>query len=94
MPTLFALLSNCKILGIDCPAKRKGDPMTLKIWMNPLSSGPISLLPTPLQNVVPHSPYVDLIPIPTLREKLLAAQNLVNGKIPSCSWHRVATVTL
>lgn len=54
----------------------------MKIWLNELSPAPPSLLPLPLQTIIAHSPYVDLIPIPALRERLLLAQHIIDCKIP------------
>ncbi|KAF5875190.1 uncharacterized protein Bfra_003643 [Botrytis fragariae] len=40
-----------------------------------LSSLPLSLHPTPLQREIPHHPWIDLLPIPQLRDNLLRKKN-------------------
>ncbi|TGO44698.1 hypothetical protein BCON_0473g00050 [Botryotinia convoluta] len=40
-----------------------------------LSSLPLSLHPTPLQRELPHHPWIDLLPIPQLRDNLLRRNN-------------------
>ncbi|TGO68493.1 hypothetical protein BOTNAR_0024g00450 [Botryotinia narcissicola] len=40
-----------------------------------LSSLPLSLHPTPLQREIPHHPWIDLLPIPQLRDNLLRRNN-------------------
>ncbi|KAF7952991.1 hypothetical protein EAE96_006213 [Botrytis aclada] len=39
------------------------------------SSLPLSLHPTPLQREIPHHPWIDLLPIPQLRDNLLRRNN-------------------
>ena len=40
---------------------------------------PPSLAPLLLQTQLPHYPYLDLIPIPALREKLLLAHSIIDS---------------
>lgn len=79
--TLSALLTNGALLAIDCSTGRNAGTKIAKIWVNPLTPAPPSLLPLPLQNAVPHLPYVDLIPIPALRERLLLALHIIDREI-------------
>ena len=66
MKTLSALLTNASILRIHCaPPYARGLPK--------LSSSRklATLSPTELQLSLPHFPYIDLLPFPSLRDKLL-----------------------
>ncbi|KAH8810662.1 hypothetical protein F5884DRAFT_258369 [Xylogone sp. PMI_703] len=73
--TISALLANAAVLHIDC-SRRLGPG----IFVQPHLLVPPSLTPLTLQSTVPHHPYVDLIPIPPLRERLLVASDAVDGR--------------
>ena len=79
--TPSALLTNGALLSIDCATGRNAGTKTFKIWVDPFVAAPPSLLPLELQNTVPHLPYVDILPIPALRERILLAQHVINGNI-------------
>jgi hypothetical protein len=76
--TVRALLANASVLSISCtlPASGRHTP---SIFLSMFSLTPPSLSPLPLQTSKPHYPYLDLIPIPALRERLLIAHDLVDG---------------
>lgn len=80
--TLSALLINAALLSIDCTAPRIPGTVIRKVWLDALSPAPASLAPLPLQTAVVHPAYNNLIPIPALRERLLLAQNVIDGMIP------------
>lgn len=66
MNTLSALLTNARMLRIRCkPPYARGVPISSS------SRTLASLSPTELQLRVPHFPYIDLLPFPSLRDKLL-----------------------
>lgn len=46
--------------------------------ISPLISVPYPLTPTPLQELVPHYPYVDIIPFPAIRNKILSSMSVIN----------------
>lgn len=66
------MIANGNILGIPC-----NRPSGLDIFVHPFVAAPQSLMPTPLQSKVPHYPYLDLLPIPALRNKLLMANDII-----------------
>ncbi|RDL36712.1 uncharacterized protein BP5553_06064 [Venustampulla echinocandica] len=69
---LRATLINMSILSLehhvsfDCSAA-----FTVPYPRSPHPSIPLSLLPTPLQQSIPHEPWVDLIPIRGMRDNVL-----------------------
>lgn len=63
--TLSALLTNAYLLGISC-STRAGLGFHIRETITPPS-----LAPLPLQNILPHFPYIDLIPVPSMRTSLL-----------------------
>lgn len=65
------MLANAAVLNIDC-SRRLGNG----IHVNPFMLAPSALAPIPLQSVIPHAPYLDLIPIPSLRERLIVAKDV------------------
>jgi len=73
--TLSALLLNGAILQIDCHKETH----TRDIYIPHTLSAPSALKPTALQTVTPHLPYVDLIPFPTVRDKLLQSQHMISA---------------
>jgi Domain of unknown function (DUF3425) len=44
----------------------------------PTTLGPPSLLPTELQKTIPHHGYIDMIPFPILRDRILETLNVIN----------------
>ncbi|PVH86379.1 hypothetical protein DL98DRAFT_602101 [Cadophora sp. DSE1049] len=73
--TLSALLLNATILHIDCHKEIRSH----EIYIPPTLSTPSALTPTPLQAMIPHLPYVDLIPFPSIRDRLLQSQHVISG---------------
>ncbi|KAK0105209.1 hypothetical protein ONS95_004396 [Cadophora gregata] len=73
--TLSALLFNAAILQIDCHKQIR----SREIYVPPTLSTPSALTPTPLQSTTPHLPYVDLIPFPSMRDRLLQSQQFISG---------------
>jgi hypothetical protein len=71
--TIAAMLANAYILGVPCDR-----PQGRSIFIHPNLIVPQSLTPTPLQSTLPHYPYLDLIPIPSLRENLLKANEIID----------------
>jgi hypothetical protein len=67
-----ALHHNARMLGISClfPTPRISPPAS--------DSLPVLLHPTPLQMTVMHSPYIDSLPIPKLRENLVMWNGLLD----------------
>ncbi|KAE9365607.1 hypothetical protein N431DRAFT_387927 [Stipitochalara longipes BDJ] len=80
---IAAMLYNARLLSINC----QNYPHALSIYVFPHPTVPPSLLPTPLQSTAPHMPYIDLIPFPSVRNKLLQAGDLINGHE---MWHDLA----
>lgn len=54
--------------GPTCVGSTEDSPQT------PSPSTPLSLRPTWLQRIVPHHPWIDLFPFPTMRDNLLLAE--------------------
>ncbi|KAF8856182.1 hypothetical protein BDZ45DRAFT_692032 [Acephala macrosclerotiorum] len=71
--TLTAMLYNASLLKIACSQVRGRS-----IFIPSSLSTPISLSPTPLQLSLPHWPYIDILPLPALRNKLLQAHDLID----------------
>ena len=72
-----ALMENTKILGLG-PEQLHDDAIspfnTAGPWPNAsLQSLPITLQPTAIQCSIPHHPWLDLLPIPQLRDNLILA---------------------
>ncbi|CVK98930.1 uncharacterized protein FMAN_08362 [Fusarium mangiferae] len=68
-----ALVQNGIALGFSDHWQRKGIVSPFSI-IGPLQSFdpyPLSLQPTALQRTVPHHPWIDLFPIPQMRDKIL-----------------------
>jgi hypothetical protein len=69
------MLYNASLLSIPC----NYPPRAPSIWVSPDPTIPPSLFPTPLQSTTPHAPYIDLLPFPSVRNKLLQAGDLINS---------------
>ncbi len=73
MQTLSALVANANILQIRC-----GPPYELGVRISSSSETPATLSPTELQSRLPHFPYVDLIPFPSMRDQLLKSSQSID----------------
>ncbi|KAH7390109.1 hypothetical protein BKA64DRAFT_757149 [Cadophora sp. MPI-SDFR-AT-0126] len=73
--TLSALLLNAAILHIDCHKEIRSH----EIHIPPTLTTPSALTPTHLQATTPHLPYVDLIPFPSVRDRMLRSQHVISG---------------
>ncbi|CZR69927.1 uncharacterized protein PAC_19828 [Phialocephala subalpina] len=73
--TLTAMLYNASLLNIACSEVRGRS-----IFVVDNAPTPPSLAPVPLQTSFPHWPYVDVIPLPALRNKLLQAHDLIDPR--------------
>ena len=73
MQTLSALVANASILHIRC-----GPPYELGVRISSSSQTPATLSPTELQSCVPHFPYIDLIPFPSMRDQLLKSSQSID----------------
>lgn len=71
--TVAAMLANSAILGIPCDR-----PLDPSIFIHIFAAAPPSLMPTALQSTIPHYPYLDILPIPALRNKLLKANDIID----------------
>jgi hypothetical protein len=67
LSTLSAIITNAALLHINCAPATRHTPLPLL----PAPDQPPSLAPTALQSQIPHFPYLDLLPLPLLRDKLL-----------------------
>ncbi|CZT10561.1 uncharacterized protein RAG0_14995 [Rhynchosporium agropyri] len=72
--TLSALLVNASILQINCHNIRG---LQIHIPINLYT--PAALKHTSLQMSTPHLPYIDLIPFPSIRDRLLRSQDVIDG---------------
>ncbi|KAL4975989.1 hypothetical protein BDW66DRAFT_160081 [Aspergillus desertorum] len=79
---LRALHTNIEILGYSA-AEMHDDalsqfetagPMKDPLRLMDSASFPASLQPTPIQSTVPHHPWLDLLPIPQMRDNLILAE--------------------
>ena len=71
--TVFsALYANGRLLGLSClhPTLSKSPPGTSVV--------PLALHPVALQTEIPHLPYIDCVPIPRLRHKLILFSGLID----------------
>ncbi|KUJ08160.1 uncharacterized protein LY89DRAFT_691066 [Mollisia scopiformis] len=73
--TITAMLFNASLLNIACSNVRGRS-----IFIPTTLATPSSLAPTPLQLTLPHWPYIDIIPLPALRNKLLQAHELIDPR--------------
>ncbi|KAL4994516.1 hypothetical protein BDV10DRAFT_188958 [Aspergillus recurvatus] len=79
---LRAIHTNIEILGYsaaemhDDALSQFGTAGPMKPSLRPTSSAlfPASLQPTPIQLTVPHHPWLDLLPIPQMRDNLILAE--------------------
>lgn len=78
-----ALHSNLEVLGY-IPAQLDDDSESMFSGASPRDSHlngaalPPALQPTEIQRLVPHHPWLDLIPIPKLRDNLILAGDLID----------------
>jgi hypothetical protein len=70
MNAINALFVISDILNLTCSQR----PRTYC----PITPGPPSLLPTELQKTVPHHGYIDMIPFPILRDRILETLSVIN----------------
>lgn len=73
MKTLSALLTNARMLRIRCKP-----PYTRGVMISSSSSTLSALSPTELQLRLPHFPYIDLLPFPSMRDKLLTFSECID----------------
>ncbi|KAH8589159.1 hypothetical protein B0O99DRAFT_692729 [Bisporella sp. PMI_857] len=77
-----ALAHNGAILGI--PSETLCNKALLSLFdstgpLSPVSERcPVSLYPTTIQKTVPHHPWIDLFPIPQMRDNFILASNSIN----------------
>ncbi|KAK6602627.1 hypothetical protein H4I95_06564 [Botrytis cinerea] len=81
--TTRAFVANAQTLGLTTSSMAR--TACSRFFVNPtaghtsftldLTSLPVSLHPTPLQREIPHHPWIDLLPIPQLRDNLLRRNN-------------------
>lgn len=69
------MMANAQILRVNC-----NPPHLPDIHVSPSTPAPSTLAPTALQIIKPHMPYVDLLPFPSLRDNLLQANGMINGR--------------
>ena len=75
---LRAMVSNSRDLGYEA-GEVMGDDDTLSPFTDPsnpnwrVRSVPSALRPTKLQREIPHHPWIDILPSPTMRDNLLRA---------------------
>ena len=75
MSTVAAMFINAQILQINC--HNVGPP---RIYLFASNIAPRALVPTALQTSIPHQPFVDLLPFPSIRTKILQAGSLISPK--------------
>jgi hypothetical protein len=75
MRTISGLLTNATILHLQCDTVS----YALEIRISSSTPTPPALTPTKLQSSLPHLPYIDLLPFPSMRDKLLKSGELVNA---------------
>ena len=73
MSALAAILTNAYILNISCEP-----PRLYAIHIAPSTQTPPALTPTALQISKPHWPYLDMLPFPSLRDKLLKGNDIID----------------
>ncbi|KAF5623758.1 uncharacterized protein FTJAE_10519 [Fusarium tjaetaba] len=81
-----ALVQNGIALGFSDRWQRKGviSPFSIIGPLEPCDSYPVNLQPTALQRTVPHHPWIDLYPIPRMRDNiLLSLQHLDKDELCS-----------
>src|SRR5450432_3446874 len=65
-----AMVAISDILQLGCSARHR--------LYHPTRPHPPSLEPTALQKVVPHHAYIDMIPFPTIRDRILETMTVIN----------------
>lgn len=72
LSTVAALSSNATLLHIRCEAPR------IDVFKPSHASLPLALMPTELQKSTPHPPFVDVIPFPGVRDRLLRSLAVID----------------
>lgn len=79
--TCSAFMHNARVLSIDvdliCDANFKS-PFAQGCSTTIEASWPAALQPTELQNTIRHNPWIDVLPLPRLRDNLIRACPLIN----------------
>jgi hypothetical protein len=68
------MLTNAHILDINCKP-----PYSRAVRIMASTPVPVALTPTALQSKKPHLPYIDVLPFPSLRDKLLRASDIIDN---------------
>jgi len=74
-----ALISNAQVLGYEMEEIGPGD--ALSRFYSTINSDwqcPPSLSPTMIQRQIPHHPWLDLFPIPRMRDNMILAGSLLD----------------
>ncbi|GKZ22853.1 hypothetical protein AbraIFM66951_004977 [Aspergillus brasiliensis] len=85
---LRALYSNVDILGYDAKDMAADEALSMFAMIGPrcLTTAdrevvlPPALQPTEIQRTVPHHPWLDLIPIPRMRDNLILMEDLMDDR--------------
>lgn len=64
----MSLLNLYSLAFADCS---KGNGEILQLFPTPADATPASLLPTPLQQETPHERWIDLMPVPRMRDNAI-----------------------
>ncbi|KAJ4202241.1 hypothetical protein NW767_006200 [Fusarium falciforme] len=72
LTTVAALSSNATLLHIPCEVP------SIDIFNPSHASLPSTLMPTELQKTIPHPPFVDVIPFPGVRDRLLRSLAVID----------------
>ncbi|KAM0428865.1 hypothetical protein ACHAPT_006665 [Fusarium lateritium] len=72
LTTVAALSSNAALLHIPC------EVVSISIFNPSHGSLPSTLIPTELQKTIPHPPFVDVIPFPGVRDRLLRSLAVID----------------
>ncbi|UPL01226.1 hypothetical protein LCI18_012160 [Fusarium solani-melongenae] len=72
LTTVAALSSNATLLHIPCEVP------SISIFNPSHTSLPPTLMPTELQKTIPHPPFVDVIPFPGVRDRLLRSLAVID----------------
>lgn len=71
LKTVSAMAAIAGLLQISCEAG-------LGFSISPFMAVPEPLRPTPLQELIPHLPYIDVIPLRSMRDKILSSLAAIN----------------
>lgn len=71
LKTVSAMAAIAGLLQISCEA---GPGFSI----SPFMAVPEPLRPTPLQELIPHLPYIDVIPLRSMRDKILSSLAAIN----------------